>query len=94
MKLLYKPLALIFGVIAARIGRGVFKSLWARIDKRDPPDPTTAETTWPKVVGAAALEAATMAGVAAVADRASARAFEHLTGVWPGEKRPEPADED
>jgi hypothetical protein len=40
----------------------------------------------PKVVGAAALEAATMAGVAAAADRVAAQAFHHLTGVWPGKR--------
>lgn len=92
MKILYKPLSLIFGVIAGRIGRGAFKTLWSKIDKQDPPDPTTAQTTWPKVVGAAVLEAATMAGVAAVADRASAHAFAHLTGVWPGDQRPKSED--
>jgi hypothetical protein len=86
MKLLYKPFAIIATVIAARVGRGMFKSLWARIDDADPPDPTVAEAGLGKVVGAAALEAATMAGVGAMADRASARAFHYLTGYWPGPK--------
>jgi hypothetical protein len=84
MKLLYKPFGLIAGLIAARIGRGLFKTLWARVDRRDPPDPTAPEAGISKVVGAAALEAATMAGVAAAADRVAAQAFHHLTGVWPG----------
>src|SRR5438874_10210387 len=69
MKVLYKPFALIASFIAARLGRGVFKRLWSKIDRADPPDPTTAEATFPKVVGAAALEAATMAGIAAAVDR-------------------------
>jgi hypothetical protein len=47
----------------------------------------------PKVVGAAALEAATMAGVGAAADRFAAQAFHYLTGIWPGKpaekKKPE-----
>jgi hypothetical protein len=85
MKLLYKPFGLIAGLIAARIGRGIFKSLWGRVDRRDPPDPTAPEAGMSKVVGAAVLEAATMAGVAAAADRMAAQAFHHLTGVWPGE---------
>ena len=93
MKILYKPFGLIAGLIAARIGRKAFKNLWSRIDEADPPDPTTGEATLPKVVGAAALEAATMAGVAAAADRASARAFHYLTGIWPGKKKQEPAEE-
>jgi len=94
VKILYKPFGVIAGLIAARIGRSAFKSLWSKIDQADPPDPTTAEATMPKVVGAAALEAATMAGVAAAADRVSARAFHYLTGFWPGKKKQEEADED
>jgi Protein of unknown function (DUF4235) len=93
VKFLYKPFGLIAGLIAARIGRSAFKSLWAKLDEADPPDPTTAEATMPKVIGAAALEAATMAGVAAAADRVSARAFHHLTGIWPGKKKEQSEEE-
>jgi len=89
VKLLYKPFALIGGVIAARLGRSVFRSVWARLDSREPPRPTTEEASLPKVVGAAALEAATMAGVGAAIDRLSARAFQWLTGLWPGKKHAE-----
>ena len=86
MKLLYKPFALIAGLIAARIGRAMFKGLWSRVDRADPPDPTTRDAGMSKVVGAAALEAATMAGVSAAVDRITAQAFHHLTGVWPGKR--------
>ena len=84
MKLLFKPFGLIAGILAARIGRELFKTLWGGLDRSDPPDPTAPEAGISKVVGAAALEAATMAGVAAAADRLAARAFHHFTGVWPG----------
>ncbi len=87
MKILYKPFALIAGVIASRIAQSVFKALWSRIDDGDPPAPTAIDASLPKVVGAAALEAATMAGVSAAVDRASARVFHYLVGVWPGEKQ-------
>lgn len=86
MKLLYKPFALIFSVIAARVGKSVFKSLWGRIDRAEPPKPTTERTSFGKAVGAATLEAATMAGVGAAADRTAAQAFRYLTGYWPGPK--------
>ena len=86
MKLVYKPFAIIFSVIAARLGKSIFKSLWARIDKAEPPKPTTERASFAKVVVAASLEAATMAGVGAAADRASARTFHYLTGYWPGKK--------
>ncbi len=84
MRLIYKPFSLIAGLIAARIGKSLFKTLWSRMDRSEPPEPTAPEAGMPKVVGAAVLEAATMAGVAAAVDRVTAQAFHHLTGVWPG----------
>jgi hypothetical protein len=88
MKILYKPFALLVGLIAARLGKAVFETAWSRIDDREPPKSRTADASLGKVVGAAALEAATMAGVAAAVDRAGAKAFHHLTGIWPGDKGP------
>lgn len=93
MKILYKPFAIIAAIIGARIGRSVFTTIWARIDSAAPPEPTTEQAGMPKVVGAAALEAATMAGVGAAVDRVSARTFQHLTGFWPGKKEQEPAEQ-
>lgn len=90
MKILYKPFAIIAGLIAARIGKTIFTKLWSKIDDQEPPEATAPSATFPKAVGAKVLEAATMAGVAAAADRASAKAFHHLTGFWPG-KDPEPS---
>ncbi len=92
MKLLYKPFSAIASVVAAKLGQGTFRSVWSRIDDAEPPEPTTAQATLPKILGAVVLEAAIMAAVGAVADRASARAFEHLTGAWPGDQTPEPKD--
>jgi hypothetical protein len=86
MKLLYKPFAIIAGLIAGRLGKSVFKGLWAQIDDAQPPTAATEGASLPKVVGAQALRAATMAGVAAAVDRTFARAFHHLTGIWPGER--------
>ena len=92
MKILYKPFAIIAGLIGARIARSIFSAVWSQIDHEQPPKPTTEEASLPKVVGAAALEAATMAGIGALVDRAGARAFHHLTGIWPGESRAGEAD--
>lgn len=91
MKILYKPFGIIAALIAARIGKSLFTKLWAQIDDAEPPEPTAPHTTMPKAVGAKVLEAATMAGVGAAAERASAKVFHHLTGIWPG-KDPEPAE--
>ena len=91
MKILYKPFGAISSAIAARLGSSTFKTVWSKLDDTEPPHATTQQAPLPKILAAAVLEAAIMAAVAAVADRASARAFEHLTGAWPGEKTPEPA---
>ena len=91
MKIVYKPFAAIASSFAGRLGASTFHSLWAKVDDAEPPKGTTAQAPLPKVLAAAVLEAAIMAAVAALADRASARAFEHLTGTWPGEHTQEPA---
>ena len=93
MNLLYKPFAIIASLVGAKIGRNMFKKVWGRIDAADPPEPTTAEASFAKVVGAAALEAATMAAIGAAVDRASARGFHYLTGVWPGKQQQDPPEE-
>jgi hypothetical protein len=89
MKLLYKPFGFIAGIIAAKIGQSVFRSLWARIDSGDPPPPTIRTASEPKVIGAAALEAATLAATRTAVNRASMRSFQYLTGIWPGEREAE-----
>jgi hypothetical protein len=93
MKILYKPFAIVAGILGARIGRNVFKSLWAKIDDSEPPAPTAGNASTGKVVGAAALEAATLAAAGALAARASAKSFHHLFGVWPDKPKPSPEDD-
>ncbi|MGI8903248.1 MAG: DUF4235 domain-containing protein [Solirubrobacteraceae bacterium] len=93
MKILYKPLQVITALAGAKAGQSAFQRLWARLDDGPPPVPTNAAASLPKVIGAAALEAATMAAVAAAIDRASARWFHHLTGIWPGADADPPQDD-
>jgi hypothetical protein len=87
MKIVYKPFGIIAGLVAARLGRKTFKRIWGKIDEQDPPDPSTEEASMGKVVGAAALEAATMAAVAAAVSRMSANTFQYLFGIWPGKNK-------
>ena len=90
-KVLYKPFGLALGFVAAKAAQTAFENAWAHSHGTHPPHPTTEEATWGQVVGAAALRATTFAVTAAVADRAGATAFRHVTGFWPGTKSPEPA---
>jgi H+/Cl- antiporter ClcA len=91
MKLLYKPFGLLLGILAGLIGRQLFNVVWGRIDEEEPPEATTEQAPLPKVLLAAALQGAIFAAVRAAVSRGGARGFAHLTGSWPGERRPDPA---
>jgi hypothetical protein len=90
MKLLYKPFGIILGLVAGFAGRKAFDVIWTKIDDEDPPKPTTELAPWGKVLGAAAIQGLIFAVVKAAVNRAGAKSYEHLTGVWPGEKVPDP----
>ncbi len=89
MKMLYRPFGLIIGIAAGILARQVFNQVWGHIDHREPPKPTTLESSWGRVLGAAAVQGATFAVTKAAVNRSGAKGFEWLTGIWPGEKRPE-----
>ena len=89
MKLLYKPFGIVAGIVGGMLSRRIFDALWARIDDAAPPRATTERASLPRIVGAAALQGATFAATRAAVDRAGARTFQHLFGVWPGERKPD-----
>jgi hypothetical protein len=93
MKLLYKPFGIIAGVVGAKAGQKLFDRVWARLDGGPPPGPKAPDASLGRVVAAQALQAASLAGAGAAADRLGMRWFRYLTGIWPGDK-PEAADAD
>ncbi len=90
MGLIYKPLGLVLSIVAALLGKRVFNVAWTKLDDEDPPKATTQETTWPKLVAAAAVQGVIFKTVRVVVDRYGALGWYYLTGSWPGEKRPDP----
>jgi Protein of unknown function (DUF4235) len=93
MRVLYKPFAIIAGLIAAKLGRSAFQGLWSQIDGRPPPTPAAGDASLGKTVGAQALQGAVMAGAAAAVDGVFARIFRHLVGAWPKQPQaPEDAE--
>jgi hypothetical protein len=89
MKIIYKPFGIVFGLLAGMLARSVFEFLWSKIDQEDPPKATDQNASWPKVLGAAAVEGVSFKVTRAAVDRAGAIGFDYLTGVWPGAKVPD-----
>lgn len=89
MKLVYKPFGIVLGIIAGLLSKKVFDAVWGLIDKEEPPKPTTREADWTKVLAAAAVQGLTFKVTRAAVDRAGAKGWDHLFGVWPGDKRQE-----
>jgi uncharacterized protein DUF4235 len=89
MKLLYKPFGIVFGILAGIVSKKIFEAVWGIFDKEEPPRPTTLETTWPKVLGAAVVQGVTFKVTRAVVDRAGAAGYARLTGTWPGKEKTE-----
>lgn len=91
MKLIYKPFGIVVGIAAGLLARKLFTFVWSKIDDEEPPEATTELASWPRVVTAAAVQGVTFSVTRAVVDRAGARGWEHVFGVWPGEKAPDKA---
>ncbi|HEU4657458.1 MAG TPA: DUF4235 domain-containing protein [Capillimicrobium sp.] len=89
MKLIYKPFGILLGIFAGLVGRRIFDFAWSRIDDEDPPKATTELAPWSKVIAAAALQGVIFRVTRVLVDRYGAKGYAHLTGVWPGERRPD-----
>jgi hypothetical protein len=88
--LIYKPFGIILGILAGLVGKRIFNFAWTKIDDEDPPKGTTEQATWVKLLSAAALQGVIFKVVRVVVDRYGAKGWRYVTGVWPGEKRPDP----
>ena len=86
VKLFYRPFGLLFSVLGGILAGAVFKQLWkVYAGEKDPPKAKESEYGWREVLPAALLQGAIFGLVKAAMDRGGARAFERLTGTWPGD---------
>jgi hypothetical protein len=92
MKLLYKPIGLTLGILSGLIGKKIFDFVWTKIDDEEPPEGTTQQAPWGKILAAAALQGMIFKSTRVIVDRYGAVGWNYLTGSWPGEKRPDPDD--
>ncbi|GAA4982625.1 DUF4235 domain-containing protein [Kitasatospora paranensis] len=84
VKILYKPLGLLFGILGGLIAGALFKRLWALLGHEgDAPKATDEDRTWKEVLAAAALQGALFALVKAAVNRGGAAGTRRLTGTWP-----------
>jgi Protein of unknown function (DUF4235) len=90
MGLIYKPFGIMLGILAGLLGKRLFNFAWTKIDDREPPEATTEETSWRRLLAASAVQGVIFKLTRVVVDRYGAVGWRYLTGVWPGEKRPEP----
>ena len=89
VKLLYKPVGLLFGVLGGMLAGAIFKKIWKLAAGEDEaPKATDAHRGWPEVLAAAGLQGALFAVVKAAVDRTAATGTHKLTGTWPGDEGP------
>jgi hypothetical protein len=85
VKLLYKPVSIIGGLLAGVAARAVFKRTWKVVARQErKPTAKDKQSGWVVVVAAATIEGAVSGAIKAAVDRAGARGFEWATGIWPG----------
>jgi hypothetical protein len=85
VKLLYKPLGLLFGMLGGMLAAAIFRQVWKLVARgaKEAPEPTDEERTWGEVLPAAALQGAIFAVVKAAVDRGGAAGVRRVTGTWP-----------
>lgn len=87
MPIVYKPLAMGFSVLGGVVAGSLFKRTWKALTGRDEaPEATRRDHDWREVLLAAAIQGALFGLVKAAVDRAGARGFEKVTGIWPGDR--------
>ena len=90
LKLIYRPVGIVLGIAAGFFAKHTFNWVWGKFDDEEAPKATQDETTWVKVLSAAAVQGLVFQTVRAAVNRGGAEGFRWLTGVWPGAKRPDP----
>ena len=86
MKLIYKPFAIVVGLLAGILSKKVFERIWAAFTDEDPSDPDDRDATWTEVLISAAASGVIVKVVQALVRRGGAVGFERATGFWPGDE--------
>jgi hypothetical protein len=90
-KLFFMPFSIGTGLLAGLVSKKTFELIWAKIDRREPPQPENRGADLGKLALALALEGALFRVVKGLVDHGSRRSFASVTGAWPGDQDPPPA---
>jgi len=83
-KLLYKPVAIVAGIIGGLLSGLIFKQVWKVAGRgSDPPAPLDSERGWGEVLLASFLHGAIFALVKTAVDRGAAEWTRKKVGIWP-----------
>ena len=83
-KLLYKPVAIVAGIVGGVLSGLIFKNLWKVVGRgSDPPAPLDSERGWGEVLLASVLQGAVFALVKTAVNRGAAEWTRKKTGIWP-----------
>ena len=84
LKLLYKPVAIVAGIIGGLLSGLIFKRVWKVVGRgTDPPAPLDSERGWGEILLAAGLQRTIYALVKTAVDRGAAEWTRKKTGIWP-----------
>jgi len=84
IKLLYKPVAIVAGIVGGVLSGLIFKRVWKVVGRgSDAPAPMDSERGWGEVLLAAVLQGAIYALVRTAVDRGAAEWTRKKTGIWP-----------
>jgi Protein of unknown function (DUF4235) len=87
MRLAYKPVGIVAGLVGGMLAGAVFKSLWRRVaGEAEAPKATDEDRGWAEIVLSAAAQGAVFGVVRSLVNRAGAAGFARATGVWPGRR--------
>ena len=85
-KVVYRPFGLSAGIVSASIAGAIFKQIWKKVaGADDAPSALQSEYRLRELVLAALIQGAIFAVVKVLVDRGGARAFQKVTGEWPGD---------
>jgi Protein of unknown function (DUF4235) len=89
VKFLFAPIGIAAGLAAGFAAQKAFEGLWGLIDDEEAPEPEHRQVSFPKLLTALAIEGALFRIAKGTVDHSTRAGFARLTGVWPGDERPE-----